>query len=140
LGNYEADLDAITWRSADFQGFAVGRNARLSVADINADGRQDLIVGTGAGGVYLLENKSNSPVWDGMSAQSLQVWPNPHSGFIHVLTNQPGELQLYNMMGQRTSTLHVEAGRTFDLFVQQLGFIRFVDDKGRVSTQKLQQD
>ena len=140
LGNYQADLDAITWRSADFQGFSVGRNARLSVADFNADGRQDLVVGTGAGGVYLLENKSNSPVWDAMSAQSLQVWPNPHAGLIHVLTNQPGELQLYNMMGQKASMLHVEPGRTYDLLVQQLGFIRFVDDKGRVSTHKLQQD
>jgi hypothetical protein len=140
LGNYQADLDAITWRSADFQGFSVGRNARLSVADFNADGRQDLVVGTGAGGVYLLENKSNSPVWDAMSAQSLQVWPNPHAGLIHVLTNQPGELQLYNMMGQKASMLHVEPGITYDLHVKQLGFIRFVDVKGRVSTQKLQQD
>ncbi len=140
IGNYDVLTNLISWRTADFQGFTVGRNARLSVADFNADGRQDLVVGTGAGGIYLLENKSNSPVWDAMTEQTLQVWPNPNSGLIHVLTNQPGELQLYNTLGQKASTLHVEPGRTYDLYVKQLGFIRFVDDKGRVSTQKLQQD
>lgn len=140
IGNYDVLTNLISWRSADFQGFTVGRNARLSVADFNADGRHDLVVGAGAGGIYLLENKSNSPVWDAMTEQTIQVWPNPHLGQIHVLTSQPGELQLYNMMGQKASTLHVEPGITYDLNVKQLGFIRFVDVKGRVSTQKLQQD
>lgn len=140
LGNYEADLDAITWRSADFQGFSVGRNARLSVTDINADGRQDLIVGTGAGGIYLLENKSNSPVWDDIENKHLQVWPNPHSGLIHVLTSQPGELQLYNTMGQKISATTMQAGKTYDLLSSGMSVLRFVDTSGKVTTQKLQQD
>jgi hypothetical protein len=140
IGNYDVLTNLISWRSSDFQGFKVGRNARLSVADFNADGRQDLVVGTGAGGIYLLENKSNSPVWDVMMEQTLQVWPNPHSGQIHVLTNQPGELQLYNSLGQKISTTTMQAGKTYDMLNSGMSVLRFVDTSGKVTTQKLQQD
>jgi hypothetical protein len=138
VGNYEAETNSLAWRTADFQGFSVGRNTRLSVADLNADGRVDLVVGTGAGGVYLLENKSSSPVWDALDTQTLQVWPNPTAGIVYVLANQSGELQVYNQAGQVISIKILQAGKTFELIHADMSLLRFVDSTGKVSTRKIQ--
>jgi hypothetical protein len=116
----------------------VGRNTRLSVADFNADGRVDLLVGTGAGGVYLVENKSSSPVWDALDSQTLQVWPNPSPGTVYVLTNKSGELQVFNQLGQVISIRSVQAGKTYEMTHSDMSFIRFVDPTGKVSTRKIQ--
>jgi hypothetical protein len=129
VGNYVSTTNSFIWRTADFHGFTVGRNTRLSVADFNADGRVDLLVGTGAGGVYLVENKSSSPVWDTLDSQTLQVWPNPSPGTVYVVTNQSGELHVFNQAGQVISIKSVQA---------DMSFIRFVDPTGKVSTWKIQ--
>ncbi|MDT8888275.1 T9SS type A sorting domain-containing protein [Aquirufa regiilacus] len=138
IGNYEAGTNSLVWRTADFQGFTVGRNTRLSVADLNADGRVDLVVGTGAGGVYLLENKSSLPVWDALDTQTLQVWPNPTAGIVYVLANQSGELQVYNQAGQVISIKTLQAGKTFEFIHADMSLLRFVDATGKVSTRKIQ--
>jgi hypothetical protein len=108
------------------------------VADLNADGRVDLVVGTGAGGVYLLENKSSSPVWDALDTQTLQVWPNPTAGIVYVLANQSGELQVYNQAGQVISIKTLQAGKTFEFIHADMSLLRFVDATGKVSTRKIQ--
>ncbi|MEN9730678.1 MAG: hypothetical protein RLZ91_1797, partial [Bacteroidota bacterium] len=138
VGNYVSTTNSFNWRTADFHGFTVGRNARLSVADVNADGRVDLVVGTGAGGVYLFENKSSSPVWDALDAQTLQVWPNPSPGTVYVLTNKSGELQVFNQVGQVINMRSVQAGKTYEMTHSDMSFIRFVDPTGKVSTRKIQ--
>jgi hypothetical protein len=140
VGNFDASQNKITWRSLDIQGFTVGRNARLQVVDFNRDGRLDFVVGTGGGGVYLLANNSSSPVWDALQTQALQVWPNPSSGLIHVLTNETGTLEVFNQAGQLETTLHTQAGKTYDLLVSNMAVLRFVDTKGNVSTRKTQGD
>ena len=138
VGNYVSTTNSFNWRTADFHGFTVGRNARLSVADFNADGRVDLLVGTGAGGVYLVENKTSSPVWDALDAQTLQVWPNPSPGTVYVLTNKSGELQVFNQVGQVITIRSVQAGKTYEMTHSDMSFIRFVDPTGKVSTRKIQ--
>jgi FG-GAP-like repeat len=138
VGNYVSTTNSFNWRTADFQGFTVGRNTRLSVADFNADGRVDLLVGTGAGGVYLVENKSSSPVWDALDSQTLQVWPNPSAGTVYVMTNQSGELQVFNQLGQVISIRSVQAGKTYEMTHSDMSFIRFVDPTGKLSTRKIQ--
>jgi hypothetical protein len=140
VGNYVSTTNSFVWRTADFQGFTVGRNTRLSVADVNADGRVDLVVGTGAGGVYLLENKSNSPVWDALDSQTLQVWPNPSAGVVYVMTNQAGELQVFNQVGQVIAISSVQSGKTYEMMHSDISLIRFVDPTGKVSTRKIQHD
>ena len=138
VGNYVSTTNSFLWRIADFHGFTVGRNARLSVADFNSDGRVDLLVGTGAGGVYLVENKSSSPVWDALDSRTLQVWPNPSAGTVYVLTNKSGELQVFNQLGQVISIRSVQAGKTYEMTHSDMSFIRFVDPTGKVSTRKIQ--
>ncbi len=140
VGNFDASRNNLTWRSIDVQGFTIGRNARLQVVDFNLDGRLDFVVGTGGGGVYLLANNSSSPVWDALQTQALQVWPNPSSGLIHVLTNETGTLQVFNQAGQLVSTLNTQAGKTYDMLVSNMAVLRFVDTKGKVSTRKMQGD
>lgn len=138
VANYDVHNNALNWRNVDFQGFTVGRNARLSVADFNSDGRMDLIVGTGAGGIYLLANQSTSPVWDALKTQALQVWPNPSSGDVYVLANQSGELQMLNLWGQLLLKVAIQSGKTYNFTDNQISFIRFVDASGNVTTHKIQ--
>jgi hypothetical protein len=140
VGNFDATGNKLAWRSIDVQGFTVGRNARLQVVDFNSDGRLDFVVGTGAGGVYLLANNSSSPVWDALQTQALQVWPNPSSGVVHVLTNENGTLQVFNQAGQLVSTTITQAGKTYDIMVTNMSLLRFVDTKGKVTTRKTQSD
>jgi hypothetical protein len=140
VGNFDATSNKLTWRSIDMQGFTVGRNARLDVVDFNLDGRLDFVVGTGGGGVYLLENKSTSPVWDALQTQALQVWPNPSSGILHVLTNENGILQVFNQAGQLVTTTITQSGKTYDIRESNMSLLRFVDAKGKVTTRKTQVD
>jgi hypothetical protein len=138
VGNYDVTNNTLIWRIVDFQGFTVGRNARLSVADFNSDGRMDLIVGTGAGGVYLLANQSTSPIWDAIETQALQVWPNPSSGVLNVLANKTGELQLLNIWGQLLLKVAIQPGKTYNFIDTSTSFIRFIDAFGNVTTRKIQ--
>jgi hypothetical protein len=140
VGDFDATGNKLAWRSIDMQGFTVGRNARLQVVDFNSDGRLDFVVGTGAGGVYLLANNSSSPVWDALQTQALQVWPNPSSGVVHVLTNENGTLQVFNQAGQLVTTTITQAGKTYDIMVTNMSLLRFVDTKGKVTTRKTQRD
>lgn len=140
VGNFDASRNHLAWRSIDVHGFKVGRNARLQVVDFNRDGRLDFVVGTGGGGVYLLANNSSSPVWDALQTQPLQVWPNPSSGLIHVLTNEPGTLQVFNHVGQMLINIQTQAGKTYDLMVSNMSLLRFVDANGKVTTRKTQGD
>jgi hypothetical protein len=140
VGNFNDVTNSINWRTADFTGFTVGRNTRLQVADLTGDGRNDLVVGTGAGGIYLIENKSSSPVWESLKNQSLQVWPNPHHGTIQVLTNKDGTLEIYNAMGQFIDSSPIQAGRTYQFSHDSMHFVRFIDLKGQISTRKIQRD
>jgi hypothetical protein len=140
VGNYQDETNTFTWLDADFFGLTVGRNARLQVADFTGDGRNDLIVGTGSGGVYLVENKSTSLVWEGLKNDAFQVWPNPNSGLIHVLANQPGEFQVFNRLGQLLDQVSIKSGKTYQFTHANMHVLRFVDAKGHVTTRKVQQD
>jgi hypothetical protein len=140
VGNYQDETNTLTWLDADFFGLTVGRNARLQVADFTGDGRNDLIVGTGSGGVYLVENKSTSLVWEGLKNDAFQVWPNPNSGLIHVLANQPGEFQVFNRLGQLLDQVSIKSGKTYQFTHANMHVLRFIDAKGHVTTRKVQQD
>jgi hypothetical protein len=119
---------------------SIGRNARLQLSDVSGDGRLDFVVGTGGGGVQLYENKSTSAVWESQVSQALQVWPNPSSETIYVLTNQSGELQCFNGLGQELHRMNIQAGKTYQLTNSAIQLIRFTDLQGKVSTRKIQHD
>ena len=140
VGNYEANSNKISWRSINFSMPSIGRNTRLQLVDVSGDGRLDFVVGTGAGGVQLFENKSTSAVWEAQVSQTLQVWPNPSSETIYVLTNQSGELQCFNGLGQELDRLTIQAGKTYPLTNSAIQLIRFTDLQGKVSTCKIQHD
>lgn len=138
VGNYEASSNKVTWRSVQISMPSLGRNTRLQLADFSGDGRLDFVVGTGGGGIQLFENKSKSPLWDAQASEALQVWPNPSSATIFVLTNQSGEIQCFNGLGQELNRLIVQAGKTYSLINPAIQLIRFTDLHGKVSTRKIQ--
>jgi len=140
VGNYDANSNTISWRSIHFSMPSLGRNARLQLADVTGDGRLDVVVGTGGGGVQLFENKSTSPVWEAQDSQALQVWPNPSSETIYVLTKQSGELRCFNGLGQELGRMSIQAGKTHQLTNSAIQLIRFTDLQGKVITRKILQD
>ncbi|MFY9160238.1 FG-GAP repeat domain-containing protein [Aquirufa ecclesiirivi] len=85
---------AFTW-TADF-----GERVWPSAGDWNGDGKMDLSLGLGAGGVQLLENISTDPVVEQVNQDRLQVWPNPGKGPIFVMSEAAGVLTFLDLQGR----------------------------------------
>lgn len=88
---------AFTW-TANY-----GERVWPHAADWNGDGRLDLSLGLGAGGVQLLENIHQSSRLNALDVEGLQVWPNPSKGPWYVMTEEAGEISLVDMQGKLMS-------------------------------------
>lgn len=140
VGNFDALKNELVWKSKDFSGITVGRNAQILTEDYNADGKKDLIFGTGAGGVLIYDNQLSSPVWDNLMTSIFQIWPNPAADFIYVLSNVSGKIHWVDMTGkiiEQRNTMPGEVIR-FDTkgHIRGVYLLQFVSDTGQIETQK----
>ncbi|MBS9522548.1 T9SS type A sorting domain-containing protein [Litoribacter alkaliphilus] len=77
----------------------LGRNSWISSIPSALGGNDDLLLGTGAGGLIYLTYKEVAT--DGQSSNlQLKIYPNPTTDVAQVITNFTGELQLINPLGQ----------------------------------------
>lgn len=122
-GKSATKSQAFQW-TADF-----GERVWPSAADWNGDGKMDLSVGLGGGGVQLLENISTFPVAEQLNQDGLQVWPNPGKGPIFVMSAAEGELSFLDLQGRvmmnpmsiqakETKTIQLPKGYQGSLFVR----------------------
>ncbi|WP_143962341.1 T9SS type A sorting domain-containing protein [Litoribacter populi] len=77
----------------------LGRSTWVSSIPSSLGGNEDLLLGTGAGGLIYL-----SPLGDQGNGEpsrlQIKVYPNPTTDVVQVITSLTGELQLINPMGQ----------------------------------------
>ncbi len=140
VGNFDALKNELVWKSQEFKSISVGRNAQILCEDYNADGKKDLIIGTGAGGVLIYDNQSSSAVWDNLKTSIFQIWPNPAADLIYVLANESGTIQWIELTGkiiEQRNTKPTEVIR-FDSkgFSRGVYLLRFVSDNGQTETKK----
>jgi hypothetical protein len=133
----EFDLVKNTWKELSVplgltQNF--GRNSMLQVMDWNQDGKVDFLVGSGGGGVRLMQNRSSSIILDNQDAL-FQLWPNPSSGEFYVRANKKGQLLVMDLLGRIVhSNLHLEEKETkketFNGLAKGMYFVQFIGESG----------
>ncbi len=88
-------------RKGTYENRSLGGSIRVAAADLNFNFSPLIFVGTIAGGLYNLKpevtNSSDQPLFF--------CWPNPvlSSDKIFMRANQPANVQIYNVIGQRLS-------------------------------------
>jgi hypothetical protein len=73
-----------------------------SVADYTGDGKPDVAIGNGAGGIRLLQNRLQvtlTPVEPAVG-QYIKVYPNPAGEHIKILSPENASLTVFNLSGQ----------------------------------------
>lgn len=140
IGNFDAVKNELVWKTQDFAGISVGRNARILCEDYNSDGKKDLIFGTGAGGVLIYDNQSSSPVWDNLKTSIFQIWPNPSADFIYVLANMSGNVDWFDMTGRIIEQRNAKPSEVIRFDTKGISrgvyLLRFISDTGQTETQK----
>lgn len=139
IGNYQAPTNEITWKDQDFSRLSFGRNAQILCADFNSDGKKDVLIGTGAGGVLLLENQTTSVVWENLTDELCQIWPNPAIDYWFIQTKLSGIVYLYDVLGRLIETRNVIAGEVIRLGTKGAGnyALVFQSREGKVASRKL---
>jgi hypothetical protein len=140
VGNYDITKNELIWKSQDFRDISLGRNAQIFTEDYNADGKKDLIVGTGTGGVLLFENKSISPMWENLKTMRLQIWPNPSTDFIYAQTNMSGMVYWYDLTGRLLDQRITVPGEAIRFVTNGMSagtyLLLFRAENGQLQTQK----
>jgi hypothetical protein len=90
-----------------------------TIADLDADGKLDLMLGQDLGGLFLLEHETNSnlKVSELTSELQISIYPNPTSGKFTIQTDDfPMELQIISLEGKMLNSLSISTNVTeFDL-------------------------
>lgn len=104
----------------------IGIQSHVDVADINADGFLELIVGNKRGGINIFgtnyKTDGTTSVKDNLVKTNIQLFPNPASDQIFLqwtteLEQSNGQLQVFDALGRRVLTQNVVQGTT-DITIQ----------------------
>lgn len=99
------------WKTAP-QGLPLrpGKQAAYAIQDLNADGKLDVLLGFGAGGMRIFLNQSDSPIFKRDAEMQVQVWPNPMASEVFVRSSLPGMAQIYDGLGRWMMRLEIKQG------------------------------
>jgi len=143
-------LNAFTMISNAEGGLNEGAQSTVLFEDLNADGKRDLIVGNGSGGLTFFS--SNSPVVglnkfdEHLLTSKIQLYPNPSSGAFSLridLTNfSDASISIYDVSGRKLKTQQLNSSfETVDLSEFQNGLyflnVSFVVDGIQKNTTKI---
>jgi hypothetical protein len=92
-----------TLKQTDAHMMTSGNRLHPAVADLNADGFPDMIVGNMSGGLHYFEGKAFNDinVEENESSTVFRVIPNPSSGTVEFESNMNTTVELYNLLGKR---------------------------------------
>lgn len=119
-----------------------GRN-HLTLADLNADGSPELVIGTESGGLLLYgtRNRLTTSTRAAAEALPLQVYPNPAQDQVTVQTPTATRVLLRDLLGRVVRPATPDAQRQHQLNVQNLPagvyLLEATDATGRRGVQRL---
>lgn len=107
LGNIDGNvLGSYDTLSTNFNDFYEGWNTRISIADLNNDNKLDYILGTGRGGIVILEEKDTLVTRVELKTEQkvVHLYPNPADDALNISFSTPNtgtlHLTVYNALGQ----------------------------------------
>lgn len=118
-----------------------GKNSQLQLADLNQDGKQDIVLGTSGGGVMLFQNMNQSAVFEN-EHHLVQIWPNPSLGEFFVRSAEKGFLRIIDLQGKiifekadfpKNESIKI----VLNDHLKGINFVQFVTENGKVSTKKI---
>ncbi len=114
------------------------------LADLNQDGKPDLIAGTREGGLLYLRNQStvSAPDTEPKPGPQLSITPNPSYGEVRVYTPMAGTLTVYTILGQellKPYAFEEEQARFINTTAWANGvyLFRFVSTTGQAITKRV---
>ena len=121
-----------------------GAFAKPAFADLNDDGKVDMVVGTERGGFQIALASGSCNVGVGSSpskyVKSLQLYPNPTTGYIHFngLTQEEGQLIIVDLQGQLvySQLVSTQSGVDVSALVDGIYVVR-LETKGATHVAKL---
>ncbi|OEK01925.1 hypothetical protein BFP97_10535 [Roseivirga sp. 4D4] len=118
-----------------------GRQNSLTSADIFNTGRPALIIGSGKGGLFLLENISNGSGGSGNEIQ-ISLSPNPTDDRMTILTNTDGFAEIYDITGRKKHfNINIQSGVSKVLNLGRLPvglyILRIVNNQSKSATRKI---
>ncbi len=118
-----------------------GRQNSITSADIFNTGRPALIIGSGKGGLFLLENISNGGSGTGSEIQ-ISLSPNPTDDRMTILTNTDGFAEIYDITGRKKHfNINIQSGvsKTLNLGRLPVGLyiLRIVNNQNEFATRKI---
>ena len=109
-GNIDNNLGgAFTKLDQNYKNILDGSRSHIAIADIDGDGRYDMLVGNHRGGLTLFRSNFNTNgtnvVADAAKNIDFQYFPNPNNGIFRIITNEnlPTNylLEIHNYLGQK---------------------------------------
>ena len=121
--------------------FNFGRKASVQSVDWNQDGKMDLLIGLGGGGLRLMQNTSRTNILDNQEAL-FQLWPNPSTGEFYVRANKKGQLLVMDLLGRMVrSSIQLEEKETkkenLNGLAKGMYFVQFIGESGGEEVKRL---
>ena len=89
----------------------IGAYSAPFISDVDQDGNLDLFIGQDLGGVFHLENGTNSGVGvNEINSNRLQIYPNPFQESIYLHVDENCIIKIYNTYGELVKMLEIEKG------------------------------
>lgn len=117
-----------------------GKNLIFASADLNADRKVDLVIGSLAGGIQILQNENLNAVT--LAEPTFWLMPNPAKKYVYIRTTQAGEVIFYNNIGQKVAESKIyantqEVAFKVENWANGIYFVHFISQTGEKKIAKL---